>query len=138
MIHPGLHPVNNMERIGAGYCGSVWSSNVLGGALALKRENGAPGRSLKNEVLVQSEVYATTTLCPPSPAHVVTLSQTLVPRCLGFLEKTDTRWSRILAKMPPQSESCHAMVSEKIQSVSEASRRSLVERNCLATMENIS
>lgn len=75
-----LYPENTLERIGAGHCGTVWSSDVPSGALALKREDGGPGRSLKNEFFVQSEVSVAT--IPPAAR----LSQTLVPRCLDFLE----------------------------------------------------
>ncbi|CAH0055533.1 unnamed protein product [Clonostachys solani] len=109
-----------LRRIGAGHCGSVWatltSNNHPGLPIALKREDGSPGRSLRNEFTIQSQVYQG-------------LESVLVPSPLAFIEKSGN-WSQILVHLPEGFESCNAMMSEFIKPVSEACRQVLTERYC--------
>lgn len=114
-----------LVRIGAGHCGSVWGGLLEDTPLALKREDGGPGRSIENEVDVQTQV-----------CHVMAVavaaggSQTLVPHCFGLVKPDNASWPRVLSRLPQGFERCNAMVSEKIRSVSETCRRSLIERYC--------
>ncbi|VUC31592.1 unnamed protein product [Clonostachys rosea] len=110
-----------LRRIGAGHCGSVWAalaSNKYPGLLiALKREDGSPGRSLRNEFTIQSQVYQ------------LGLGSVLVPSPLSFIERSGD-WSSILPHLPEGFEPCNAMMSEYIKPVSDACRQVLAERYC--------
>ncbi|CAG9992792.1 unnamed protein product [Clonostachys byssicola] len=112
-----------LERLGAGHCGSVWgnltSPETDPVPVVIKREDGAPGRSLRNEFLVQSQICST-----------ASLEQVLVPSCLDFMESQDPRWHQILPQLPDGSQGCNAMLAEKIQPVSIRARRTLVENYC--------
>lgn len=109
-----------LERIGFGHCGSVWAALITSDPLymvcVLKREDASPGRDIKNEVIVQSQVFATT------------LSRSSVPQCLGLMDIEDERWSQILPRLPRGYERCRAMVSEKIDPVSLYAQRDLINR----------
>ncbi|KAK7224997.1 hypothetical protein V2G26_013000 [Clonostachys chloroleuca] len=109
-----------LRRIGAGHCGSVWatltSNNYPGLPIALKREDGSPGRSLRNEFTIQSQVYQG-------------LGSVLVPSPLAFIEKSGN-WNSILAHLPEGFEPCNAMMSELIRPVSDACRQVLAEKYC--------
>ena len=39
-----------VRRIGQGFCGTVWAT--LNGTVAMKREDGGPGRSLQNDFIM--------------------------------------------------------------------------------------
>lgn len=94
--------------------------------IALKREDGGPGRSIKNEVSVQSQV------CQLSPI----LTQTLVPQCLGLLDNQNARWDHILPLLPDTFEKCNAMISEKIEPVSANSQKLLIGTYCPEEMRD--
>lgn len=119
-----------LVRIGAGHCGSVWAglsdNENLKAPLALKREDGGPGRSIENEVNVQSQVCRETTAGS---------SQTLVPHCFGLMKPDDESWHQVLSQLPQGFERCNAMVSEKVRSVSEIGRRCLTENYCPEDMQ---
>ncbi|KAH7248008.1 zinc finger protein-domain-containing protein [Fusarium solani] len=111
-----------LERIGMGFCGSVWADvNSLANEAAscMKREDGGPGRSITNEYhihrLVNDAVNSNT-------RHAASFR---IPLCRGFLKKSDADWSKILLRLPPGSTACNALLSEKVQPVSETARRLL-------------
>jgi hypothetical protein len=84
-----LKASGRLERLGAGHCGSVWgnltSPETDPVPVFIKREDGAPGRSLENDFLVQSQICL-----------MASLEQVLVPSCLDFMESQDPRWHQIL------------------------------------------
>lgn len=114
--------VLRLQRIGQGHCGSVWAGLSIGSLpLAIKREDGGPGRSLRNEFDVQRSVVEQT---KAKTVHI----QALIPQCLTYINPQDDEWPSILASLPENYEPCNAMISEKIRSVSAASRACLVEQ----------
>ncbi|KAJ3529531.1 hypothetical protein NM208_g9715 [Fusarium decemcellulare] len=112
-----------LERIGMGFCGSVWAdmdSSNADTASCMKREDGGPGRSLTNEYRIHKLVNQAVSLYPQ---HATSFS---IPVCHGFLNKSDkTPWSEILPRLPPGSLACNALLSQKVQPVSETARRLL-------------
>lgn len=119
-----------LVRIGAGHCGSVWGGlrEASSTPLALKREDGGPGRSIENEVVVQTQVCDVV-------AAAASDFQTLVPHCFGLMKPDDASWPQVLSRLPQGFERCNAMASEKIRSVSENCRRALIDRYCPESMQ---
>ncbi|KFH44615.1 hypothetical protein ACRE_046110 [Hapsidospora chrysogenum ATCC 11550] len=115
---------DTFERIGQGFCGTVWAT-TRGGSTCIKREDGGPGRSLNNEYQVQTLINAWM-------ADGTLAGGPSVPSCHHLLEKDDPAWhtSRILDRFPEGYEPCNAMISEKIQPIAEQGRRELIYRYC--------
>ena len=108
-----------LQKIGQGFCGTVWASAREGGKagsqIALKREDGGPGRSLLHEHQIHEQLLdelRTNT----NTGHVAHFRVNL-PFCHGRLEQTSTQWPRILPRLPPGFEPCNALVNEKIPSM---------------------
>ncbi|KAM5348640.1 hypothetical protein ACJ41O_008464 [Fusarium nematophilum] len=101
-----------------GFCGSVWAS-VSESLTCMKREDGGPGRSLMNEYHIHKLVNQA---IASNPQHAVNFS---VPLCHGFLGKDDPEWPGILPRLPAGSAACNALLSEKVQAISEPARRQL-------------
>ncbi|GAB0133799.1 hypothetical protein EsDP_00002195 [Epichloe bromicola] len=120
-----------LERIGHGHCGSVWGTLGLepmepmdgthGSARAVvKREDASPGRDIRNEVSVQSQVSA----CATGGM----LPRVLVPKCFGFMSSLDERWTQLLPLLPAGFDGCRAMIAEKIEPVSTPAQLLLIDR----------
>ncbi|KAF4964383.1 hypothetical protein FSARC_7682 [Fusarium sarcochroum] len=119
--------IEELTRIGAGCCGSVWadknSSTNNDVASCIKREDGSSGRSLVNEHYIHQLVIQAIEL---NPQHATSFR---VPLCRGFLHKHDDEdWSRVLPRLPPGSTACNALLSEKVQPVSEQARNLIVAK----------
>ncbi|KAI0808787.1 zinc finger protein-domain-containing protein [Xylaria sp. FL0064] len=56
------HLSGPLYRIGAGFCGSVWADSG-GGRVAIKREDGGPGRSLHNDSEIHQRLIAAYQCC---------------------------------------------------------------------------
>ncbi|CVK96468.1 uncharacterized protein FPRN_12421 [Fusarium proliferatum] len=111
-------------RIGTGCCGSVWadadSSKDNGTPSCIKREDGDPHRSITNEHFVHQLVVQSLQL---NPQHARNFR---IPLCRGFLKKDDEGWSLVLPRLPPGSKPRNALLSEKVQPLSEDVRKLLV------------
>ena len=122
MADPGEFPLlgsKPLERIGYGHCGSVWGTLSSTGlhsstSIVIKREDASPGRDIKNEVSVQSQVNRA--------KH----SRILVPVCFGLMYSHDERWNQLLPLLPHNFTGCRAMISEKIKPVSRQAQRLIV------------
>ncbi|KAJ4200450.1 hypothetical protein NW767_007515 [Fusarium falciforme] len=111
-----------LERIGMGFCGSVWAnvdSSTNETASCMEREDGGPDRSITNEYHIHRLVSDAVN---SNPRHAASFR---IPLCRGFLKKNDADWSKILLRLPPGSTACNALLSEKVQPVSETARRLL-------------
>ncbi|KAG8407227.1 hypothetical protein J3458_020717 [Metarhizium acridum] len=115
-----------LRRIGFGNCGSVWGTlkhNAHNNAdvdidMIIKREDASPGRDIKNETLVQSQVF---------PAES-SLQLTSIPQCFGLMETDDKRWQQILPLLLAGFKECRAMIAEKINPVSTRAQLLLVDK----------
>ncbi|KAM0284412.1 hypothetical protein ACHAQH_001988 [Verticillium albo-atrum] len=116
-----------IQRIGMGHCGSVWASKTI---IALKREDGGPGRSLANGHAIHRLLLAAAADSPSTRICPSSIHQVNVPLCHGFLAPEDPAWSAILPRLPAGYTSCNALLSERIPPMPEPARRLLVERYC--------
>ncbi|KAF4981575.1 hypothetical protein FZEAL_2641 [Fusarium zealandicum] len=120
-------PSEQLQRIGMGFCGSVWAgTSALSNdettsqpVACMKREDGGSGRSLANEYEIHQLVNAAIT---SKPQYVTKFS---VPLCYGFLRKYHAQWPGIIPRLPSGSTACNALLSEKVQPVSDNARRLL-------------
>ncbi|PTB53102.1 hypothetical protein M431DRAFT_556142 [Trichoderma harzianum CBS 226.95] len=114
-----------LERIGQGHCGTVWAvhcSDCNGHLhMAMKREDGAPGRSITLEYQMHQKL-----LKASLPSRFTSFA---IPRSFGYLASQDSAtWSGILLRLPANYTGCNAIVSEKIVPVSTSIRRHLVQK----------
>ncbi|KAL6832012.1 zinc finger domain-containing protein [Trichoderma camerunense] len=113
-----------LERIGQGHCGTVWAVRCpdCNGHhhMAMKREDGAPGRSITLEYQMHQKILK---------AFLSSRSTSFaIPRSFGYLASQDSAtWSGILPRLPENYTGCNAIVSEKIIPVSTSIRRLLVQ-----------
>jgi len=50
---------DNLRRIGAGFCGSVWAPRTASeNAHSFKREDGGPGRSVYNDYVMHQKILS--------------------------------------------------------------------------------
>lgn len=112
-----------LDRIGAGCCGSVWSDAGTAAHLAMKREDGGPGRSLVNEYHIHKRVLQA------AQAHPHLAQAFSIPLCYAFLGKHHTSWPLIIPRLPEGCTACNALISEKIQPVPHVTRQLLVRRH---------
>ncbi|CRK41391.1 hypothetical protein BN1723_005111, partial [Verticillium longisporum] len=116
-----------IERIGMGHCGSVWASKS---SIALKREDGGPGRSLLNEHDIHRTLLRAAIGARQLSSSSIQSHQINIPLCHGFLTADDAAWSGILPQLPENYTSCNALLSERIPPIPESARRLLVEKYC--------
>ncbi|QYS99637.1 DUF3669 domain-containing protein [Trichoderma simmonsii] len=113
-----------LERIGQGHCGTVWAvrcSDCNGHHhMAMKREDGAPGRSITFEHQMHQKILKV--------SQSFQFASFAIPRSFGYLASQDSAtWSGILPRLPENYTGCNAIVSEKIIPVSTSIRRLLVQ-----------
>lgn len=117
--------LEQLERIGAGFCGSVWAQLYAEDSsttqLAMKREDGGPGRSLLHEYQMHERIIQAAQLYP----HATSFE---IPSCYRFIPKDDQGWDQILPRLPPTFTSCNALISEKISPMPHSVRQLLAER----------
>lgn len=121
---------NKFRRIGQGFCGTVWAPdgrgefNHDGIDVALKREDGAPGRCLKKEW------HHLQTIKAKSSEYTDLLAQISIPKPVQYWTPGEFAWSDVLPRLPHAYESCNAMLSERIYPISQHGRRVLTEMFC--------
>ncbi|KXH62904.1 hypothetical protein CNYM01_01972 [Colletotrichum nymphaeae SA-01] len=108
------HSTLPLEAIGKGFCGSVWSA----GSLAIKREDGGPGRSIAHEYTMHRHIIQSL----DSTRHLN------VPHCEGFLKHDATAWDQMLPRFPTGYTGCNALISEKIPPLSRDVRKLLAQK----------
>lgn len=88
-----------VERIGMGHCGSVWASKS---SIALKREDGGPGRSLVNEhdvhrTLLRAAIGARQLSSSSAQSHQIN-----IPLCPAFSPPTTPRFGLVYCPNCPR------------------------------------
>ena len=114
-----MNPV--FRRIGQGFCGTVWSA--YGETSAVKREDGGPGRSLRNDYDIHVQVLQSLSGSAP---------RFLVPNCYEYIShQNHDWWHKHILKFPKDFQvPCNALVSERIQPFSQQVRDNIIEEYC--------
>lgn len=130
-----------------GHCGSVWASpdidttlQAQGLDVALKREDGGPGRSLSNELSIHVHlVQVLKSMDHDTRAQAFSpLAQTNIPICHGFLRPTDVdKWAHVLPYLPAGYTRCNALLSERIPPMPEIVRQRLIDDFCPKSLQDI-
>ncbi|KAK8078670.1 zinc finger domain-containing protein [Apiospora saccharicola] len=128
------------RRIGQGFCGSVWSCPQAPSATgdssattAIKREDGGPGRSLRNDYDMHQLVLRSLDQCPEE------LRMFTVPQCHAFIPPSHSGWDdgRVLGRFPAGYTSCNVLISERIPPMPEPIRNLLVDKFCPKNPESL-
>jgi hypothetical protein len=94
-LQSNMQPLSNQYRcIGKGFCGSVWtfecSHNTDERPIAIKREDGGPGRSISNDYNMHLRVLQSAFQYSPS-------TPLSIPQCHELIEPDDAWWE---ARLP--------------------------------------
>ncbi|KAL3418821.1 hypothetical protein PVAG01_09042 [Phlyctema vagabunda] len=114
------------RRIGQGFCGTVWSSEMEN-ARAIKREDGGPGRSLRNDYIMHQKIRAA----------MDTACRVYLPVCYEYVHADDSNWwTEHLPAFPEDYQvPCNVLVSDRIPPFSEATRNKLVDLYCPTSLK---
>lgn len=114
---------NNYQKIGAGFCGTVWAQDLHGPAI--KREDGGPSRSLANDFTMHQRALEALNQLPAK--H----KQFRIPQCYRFITPEDTSWwAENLPLFPPGYSPCNAISSERIPPFPEHIPALLLKKFC--------
>lgn len=128
------------RRIGQGFCGSVWScpqvpsaSDDSSSTTAIKREDGGPGRFLRNDYHMHQLILQSLERCPEE------LRVFTVPRFHAFIPQSHPGWDdgRVLGRFPAGYTSCNVLFSERIPPMPEPIQKLLVDKFCPKTPESL-
>lgn len=123
-----LTAMTKFRRIGAGFCGTVWTPPFDGSpyfGYAFKREDGGPGRSLLNDSVMHQRVLSAFESMPV---------QIHIPRFEEFITPDDAWWKYNLDSFPSGYSPCSTIMSERIPSISESARDLLIDTYCSAEL----
>ncbi|KAI1130807.1 zinc finger protein-domain-containing protein [Nemania abortiva] len=131
------------RRIGAGFCGSVWTSSpnrvISSGAeqgttgrkpTAIKREDGGPGRSLLNDYQIHQTLLDSYTICPSQ------LKTFLIPECYDFVKESYKGWetTNIHARFPQGYSACNILITQRIPPFPQHARNTIIEKYCPSSL----
>lgn len=132
-VHNSL---SQLERIGQGFCGSVWRELEEDGRPSsdrrsvIKREDGGPGRSITNECHIHKrllECLKSLDTTQISTIFGVSGISFNIPESEGFIDEDAPEWADTLPRLPPGYTPCKAIISEKIMPVSLPFRRMIID-----------
>ncbi|KAL8733189.1 MAG: hypothetical protein Q9181_003672 [Wetmoreana brouardii] len=110
----------NFQRIGQGFCGTVWAPlRGFESDRAIKREDGGPGRSLYNDFIMHRKVLESLSAC-----H----SRIRIPACHRYVCAEVTWWNERILRFPDDFQiPCNALVTERIPQFPRSVRDTIVE-----------
>ncbi|EEP77280.1 predicted protein [Uncinocarpus reesii 1704] len=116
--------MTEFRRIGAGFCGTVWTSTSeqsVHFGYAFKREDGGPGRSLLNDSRMHQDILK---------AHNVTAVEVSVPYFGRFINSEDEWWTANLRYFPSGYTPCNTIMAERIPAIPQDARELLIDKYC--------
>ncbi|OJJ97554.1 hypothetical protein ASPACDRAFT_1858322 [Aspergillus aculeatus ATCC 16872] len=120
------------QRIGAGFCGTVWARSLEGHAI--KREDRGPSRSLANDFTMHSRAYEAFidfSYAKRSMRNSLTQLHARIPQCHQYITPQDhSWWEENLRWFPDGYAACNAILSERIPPFPGHIRRLLVDTYC--------
>ncbi|XXH02213.1 hypothetical protein Hte_008581 [Hypoxylon texense] len=143
MEHEAFHheelSTSAYRRIGAGFCGSVWTSASNGAIgsctehgvtvrkpIVIKREDGGPGRLLLNDYEIHQTLLESYARCPSQ------LATFQIPECYDFVNEIYEGWetTNILARFPLGYSPCNILISQRITPFPHDARNGIIDRFC--------
>ncbi|KAI3337292.1 zinc finger protein-domain-containing protein [Xylariaceae sp. AK1471] len=113
-----------LHRIGAGFCGSVWSDiDAAPGSVAIKREDGGQGRSLKNDSDIHQRLLAACN------SGVGAFS---IPLWHGFISMDNAK--ELVPRFPLGYTPCNILLTERILPLPKPIQYLLINKYCPPTL----
>ncbi|KAI1739502.1 zinc finger protein-domain-containing protein [Xylaria scruposa] len=116
-----MRSTSALRRIGAGFCGTVWSDiDLMPESVAIKREDGGQGRSLENDSTIHRhllEVYES------KSAHLFA-----IPLWHGYISTDDTK--ELIHRFPRGYKPCNILLTERILPLPKVVRDLLINKYC--------
>lgn len=120
---------STLRIIGKGACGTVWASSQKGSVF--KREDGGPGRSLRNDYAMHNRILQSVQELRESSKLGHVHLRIHIPACFDFIESIDQNWWSVnQRKFPSEYSACNVLHSQRIPPFSEGTRRLLVHHYC--------
>ena len=119
---------SSYRRIGQGFCGTVWAAKE--GLVALKREDGGPGRSIENDFLMHKRSLEALQACQ---------SRVTVTECHQYVHRDDlTRWAEQLPRFPKDfQQRCNVLVTQRIQPFGKTVRETIINLYCPESLKSV-
>ncbi|KAI1880167.1 hypothetical protein JX265_001788 [Neoarthrinium moseri] len=143
MEHKAFHSEQSTipyRRIGAGFCGSVWSQpdhdKIDSASTAIKREDGGPGRSLHNDFTMHKIILQAYEECPDQIRDCF-----LIPKCYDFIPATYSGWdaTNVIKRFPENYLPCNTLITQRIPPIPKNGRDVLINKYCSPPLaDNIS
>lgn len=122
------------RRLGAGHCGSVWTpdsqAHIQHGD-AFKREDGGPGRSLRNDFEMHRRLIEAMDQFRTITGKQPRIS---IPQCKEFITPEEEWWQGNLRCFPTTYMPCNTLRSERIPAFGEITREKLINEYCPASL----
>lgn len=119
------------RRIGQGFCGTVWAADAAGvtSTLAMKREDGGPGRSLYNDYEMHLAVFR---------SLYARLSTASVPGCHQYVSSDHQAWwEDHLSRFPKTVQiPCNVLVTDRIPPFPKAVRNTIIDLYCPESLQS--
>ncbi|KAI9930389.1 hypothetical protein ASPWEDRAFT_171014 [Aspergillus wentii DTO 134E9] len=126
--------MNSFHRIGAGFCGTVWTSSSEP-AIAYKREDGGPSRSLHHDYTIHKLIESKLQLLRENTNTNINI-QIHLPKCHRFISPSDPWWTTNLPRFPEGSSPCNVIEVSRIPAIPRATRETLISKYCPATLQD--
>ena len=111
--------------IGKGFCGSVWANKTMD-KCAMKREDGGPGRSLRNDWELHNIISNSLKSVESQNRFNV-----IVPQPHAFISvENDEWWSGRASRFPLGFSHCNTLISTRIPPLSALVRERIIDRYC--------
>ena len=109
------------RHIGQGFCGTVWSTP--NGTVAMKREDGGPGRSIENDFTMHQRCLE---------ALRSSQSSVTIPECYQYVNHDDTSWWDENLSLFPEAyqHRCNVLVTQRLQPFSKVVRDRIADLYC--------
>ena len=116
------------RQIGKGFCGSVWAADKPGPAIAMKREDGGPGRSVAQDSAMHQRIEHALS---EAQATMGLAARVNCPAHFELIRSDDQEWWDSQAtNFPTGYEHCNTLLTERILPLPRKARESLVDLFC--------
>ena len=117
---------DGFRRIGQGFCGIVWARKSKND-FAIKREDGGPGRSLRNDYFMHRKALDSLN---------VSQSSVCIACCYEYVEQNDlVWWEAQISKFPKHfQERCNALPTGRIPPFPQSVRETLIDIYCAESL----
>lgn len=119
---------HHFRSIGKGFCGSVWAVDREGQAIAMKREDGGPGRTVVQDSTMHIRIEGSLKKAQDTMSLATRVN---IPKHHRLVTDDDERWWRArAARFPPGYQHCNTLLTERILPLQKPARENLIDLYC--------